>query len=137
MSTDHARSRPLGSSRHGGVRGTADGGPASAVATAVGGAPGGDRPAPGTLDLSLTIGGDAGQGVESSGAGFTKALARSGLHVFSITDYRSRIRGGHNFYQIRVADRPLYSHADPVHVLIALTEETIKIHLDNLAPTRR
>ena len=134
MSTDHARSRPLGSSRHGGVRGTADGGPASAVATAVGGAPGGDRPAPGTLDLSLTIGGDAGQGVESSGAGFTKALARSGLHVFSITDYRSRIRGGHNFYQIRVADRPLYSHADPVHVLIALTEETIKIHLDNLAP---
>ncbi|QBS38192.1 2-oxoacid:acceptor oxidoreductase subunit alpha [Thermaerobacter sp. FW80] len=135
MSTDHARSRALGSSRHGGVRGTADdGAPASAVATAVGGAPGGDRPAPGTLDLSLTIGGDAGQGVESSGAGFTKALARSGLHVFSITDYRSRIRGGHNFYQIRVADRPLYSHADPVHVLIALTEETIKIHLDNLAP---
>ncbi|MFS8640730.1 MAG: 2-oxoacid:acceptor oxidoreductase subunit alpha [Symbiobacteriaceae bacterium] len=87
-----------------------------------------------TVDLSITIGGDAGQGVESSGAGFTRALARSGLHVFSMPDYRSRIRGGHNFYQIRVADRPLYSHADPVHVLIGLTEESIKIHLDNLAP---
>ncbi|HEY8393680.1 MAG TPA: 2-oxoacid:acceptor oxidoreductase family protein, partial [Thermaerobacter sp.] len=91
-------------------------------------------PGTGTVDLSITIGGDAGQGVESSGAGFTRALARSGLHVFSMPDYRSRIRGGHNFYQIRVADRPLYSHADPVHVLIGLTEESIKIHVDNLAP---
>lgn len=33
-------------------------------------------------DVSIRIGGDAGQGVESTGAGFCKALARSGLHVF-------------------------------------------------------
>lgn len=32
--------------------------------------------------LSIRIGGDAGQGIESSGAGFCKALARAGLHVF-------------------------------------------------------
>src|SRR5690606_28894397 len=57
------------------------------------------RPAvPGeTFTLSLTIGGDAGQGVESSGALFTQALARGGWHVFGVPDYRSRIRGGHNF----------------------------------------
>jgi 2-oxoglutarate ferredoxin oxidoreductase subunit alpha len=51
-----------------------------------------------TNDLSIMIGGDAGQGVESSGAGFALALARAGLHVFALQDYRSRIRGGHNFY---------------------------------------
>ena len=62
-----------------------------------------------TNDLSIMIGGDAGQGVESSGAGFALALARAGLHVFALQDYRSRIRGGHNFYQIRVGERPLYS----------------------------
>jgi len=87
-----------------------------------------------TVDLTVTIGGDAGQGIESSGTAFARALMRAGWHIFTMVDYRSRIRGGHNFYQIRVSDRPLYSHSDPVHLLLAMTEETLKIHLDNLAP---
>ncbi len=37
-----------------------------------------------TNDLSIMIGGDAGQGVESSGAGFAQALARAGLHIFAL-----------------------------------------------------
>ncbi|MFQ6117042.1 MAG: 2-oxoacid:acceptor oxidoreductase family protein, partial [Candidatus Bipolaricaulia bacterium] len=65
-------------------------------------------------DLSFKIGGEAGQGVESSGAGFTKALAHGGLHVFAHQEYMSRIRGGHNFFQIRVSDRPLYAQADRI-----------------------
>jgi 2-oxoglutarate ferredoxin oxidoreductase subunit alpha len=85
-----------------------------------------------TNDLSIMIGGDAGQGVESSGAGFALALARAGLHVFALQDYRSRIRGGHNFYQIRVSEQPLYSHRDPVELLLALTPQSIPLHLDNL-----
>jgi 2-oxoglutarate ferredoxin oxidoreductase subunit alpha len=85
-----------------------------------------------TNDLSVMIGGDAGQGVESSGAGFALALARAGLHVFALQDYRSRIRGGHNFYQIRVSEKPVYSHRDPVELLLALTPESIPLHLDNL-----
>lgn len=84
--------------------------------------------------MSITIGGDAGQGIESSGAGFAKALARGGLHVFTLADYRSRIRGGHNFYQVRAATRPVYSHSDPVHVLLAMTEETVKVHLGHVHP---
>lgn len=93
-----------------------------------------DLPEQQVVDISLTIGGDAGQGIESSGAFLTRSLMRAGWHIFSLSDYRSRIRGGHNFYQIRVASRPVYSHRDPVHVLIGMTEETIKIHLENVAP---
>ncbi len=85
-----------------------------------------------TNELTIRIGGAAGDGVESSGAGFCKALARGGLHVFGLPDYYSRIRGGHNFHSIRVSDRPLYSHAEPVHLLLALTEETIPRHQDKL-----
>lgn len=81
-----------------------------------------------TNDMTFKIGGEAGQGVESSGIGFAKALARGGLHVFGLQDYMSRIRGGHNFYQIRVGDRPLYSHTDEVHLLLALQSETIERH---------
>lgn len=86
-----------------------------------------------TNDMSIVIGGDAGQGVESSGAGFGLALARAGLHVFAMQDYRSRIRGGHNFYQIRISEEPRLSHSNPVHLLLALTAETAELHLDQLA----
>lgn len=84
-------------------------------------------------NMTIRIGGEAGDGVESSGAGLCKALARGGLHVFGLPDYYSRIRGGHNFFSIRVSDRPLHSHAEPVHLLLALTEETISRHRDKMA----
>lgn len=85
-------------------------------------------------EISIRIGGDAGQGVESSGAGFCKVLARAGLHVFAAQDYRSRIRGGHNFYQIRAATRPVFAQRTPPDLLVALTAETIDVHLDQLPP---
>lgn len=85
-------------------------------------------------DLSIMIGGDAGQGVESSGGGFCLAMARAGLELFAMQDYRSQIRGGHNFYEIRVGDRPLFSHREPVHLLLALTPESVALHVDSIAP---
>jgi 2-oxoglutarate ferredoxin oxidoreductase subunit alpha len=85
-------------------------------------------------DMTIKIGGAAGQGVESGGAGFAKALAHGGLHVFGLQDYMSRVRGGHNFYQIRVGERPLYSHTDNVHLLIALAPETLRRHSKEVVP---
>ena len=85
-------------------------------------------------DMTFLIGGEAGQGVESSGAGFAKALARGGLRVFVVFDYHSRIRGGHNFATIRVAGRPLWSHRQRVHLVLALTEEAVRVHRDEIVP---
>ena len=82
--------------------------------------------------MTFKMGGEAGQGVESGGASLAKALARSGLHVFGMQGYMSRIRGGHNFYQIRVSDSPLYSHAEDVHLLLAFIPETITRHKDEV-----
>jgi 2-oxoglutarate ferredoxin oxidoreductase subunit alpha len=79
-------------------------------------------------EMTFKIGGEAGQGVESSGAGFAKAFMRAGWHVFGMQDYYSRIRGGHNFYQIRVGDRPVYAHVDSVDLLLALTQEAVDRH---------
>jgi 2-oxoglutarate ferredoxin oxidoreductase subunit alpha len=87
-----------------------------------------------TNDMTFKIGGEAGQGVESGGAGFAKALARSGLHVFGLQDYMSRVRGGHNFYQVRVGEHPLYAQSDAVHLLMALVPETIARHGGEVAP---
>jgi 2-oxoglutarate ferredoxin oxidoreductase subunit alpha len=83
-------------------------------------------------DLTIRIGGEAGMGLESSGAGFAQALTRGGLYTFGIPDYYSRIRGGHNFFSVRVSPQPLYSHAEPIHLLLALDLETVRRHVDEL-----
>ena len=87
-----------------------------------------------TREMTFKIGGEAGQGVESSGAGFAKAFARAGWHVFGTQDYYSRIRGGHNFYQIRVGETPLYSHVESIDLLLALTQEAVDHHCDEVVP---
>ena len=83
-------------------------------------------------NMTIRIGGAAGDGVESSGAGFCKALTRGGLYVHGLPDYYSRIRGGHNFYSVRISDRPVHAHAEPVHLLLALTGETIPRHREQM-----
>ena len=85
-------------------------------------------------DMTLRIGGEAGMGLESSGAGFAQALVRGGLHIFGVPDFYSRIRGGHNFFTLRAAREPLYSIADPVHLLLALDMETIRRHIADVVP---
>ncbi|MFW6082746.1 MAG: 2-oxoacid:acceptor oxidoreductase family protein, partial [Chloroflexota bacterium] len=83
-------------------------------------------------ELTIRIGGEAGMGLESSGAGFAKALTRGGVYAFGLPDYYSRIRGGHNFFSIRVSSEPLVSHAEPVHLVLALDLETIRRHVDDV-----
>lgn len=83
-------------------------------------------------DMSFRIGGEAGQGVESSGAGFAKALTRGGLQVISVSSYYSRIRGGHNFTTVRVSEKPVFAVRDTIELLLALNAETIAQHADKL-----
>ncbi len=87
-----------------------------------------------TNQLTFRIGGQAGQGVESGGAGFAKALARGGLHVFGLPDYMSRVRGGHNFYSVRVAEEPVLGLPADVHLLLALDAATVAQHHEEVIP---
>jgi len=84
-------------------------------------------------NITFKIAGAAGQGVESSGAGFAQALAKGGLHIFGLQDYMSRIRGGLNFYQVRVHEKPLYCHEDAVHILLPLNKEALEAYKDEVA----
>jgi 2-oxoglutarate ferredoxin oxidoreductase subunit alpha len=83
-------------------------------------------------NVTFKIAGAAGQGVESSGAGFVQALARGGLHVFGLQDYMSRIRGGMNFFQIRVHEQSLYCHEDAVHIFLPLSKEALETYQDQV-----
>ena len=85
-----------------------------------------------TNKFQVRFGGEAGQGVESGGAGFARAAVRAGLHIFGLQDYMSRIRGGHNFYQVRVSEQPLWTFDDTLHLLLAFNKETVDLHWKDL-----
>jgi len=83
-------------------------------------------------DLNVMIGGEAGQGVQSLGFILAKSLARGGYHVFADQDYESRIRGGHNFFRVRVSDRQIAALTEEVDILIAMNKESLDLHLGKL-----
>ena len=80
------------------------------------------------VGLNFMVGGEAGQGVQSVGFLLAKVFARGGYHVFADQDYESRIRGGHNFFRVRVSDSKVGAIAEGVDVLIALNMDTIELH---------
>ncbi|KKH91981.1 2-oxoacid:ferredoxin oxidoreductase subunit alpha [Methanosarcina sp. 1.H.T.1A.1] len=80
------------------------------------------------MDYTLRVGGEAGQGLQTIGGALAKIFSRTGYQVFTHQDYMSRIRGGHNFYQIRFSDREVSASRDMVDILLALDLNTIEIH---------
>jgi 2-oxoglutarate ferredoxin oxidoreductase subunit alpha len=82
----------------------------------------------GYLDYSIKIGGEAGQGIQTVGDTLTRYFARIGFQVFTHQDYESRVRGGHNFYQIRISDQPISASRKRIDILIAFDKESITIH---------
>lgn len=86
------------------------------------------------MEFVFNVGGEAGQGVQSLGAVLSRCFSLGGLHVFADQDYESRIRGGHNFFRIRVKDKPVQAIDEATNILIALNQETIDLHRGELAP---
>jgi 2-oxoglutarate ferredoxin oxidoreductase subunit alpha len=83
-------------------------------------------------DFNWAIGGEAGDGIDSTGKIFAQALSRAGRHVFTSKDFASRIRGGYTAYKIRTGVEPVESVVDRLDLLIALTPRTIEENLDEL-----
>jgi 2-oxoglutarate ferredoxin oxidoreductase subunit alpha len=83
-------------------------------------------------DLNWAIGGEAGDGIDSTGKIFAQALSRAGRHVFTSKDFASRIRGGYTAYKVRTSVDRIESVVDRLDILIALTERTIDENLDEL-----
>ena len=84
--------------------------------------------------FNLCIGGPAGYGIETMAGIFEKILQRDGFYVFSMRDFMSRIRGGHNFAQVRFGTEPLAAHIDLLDILIAFDLTTYEQHKARLKP---
>ena len=70
-----------------------------------------------TEELIIMVAGAAGQGMQTIGFILGKVFVRGGCEVFANQDNESRIRGGHNFFQIRVSQKPVRAPSMPLHRL--------------------
>ena len=87
------------------------------------------------MKYNIVIGGAAGQGVKTLSKSLTKILKHHGYYTFTNTIYMSRIRGGHNYFQIRFSDQPIYTHEKEADLIVALNSETYMLHRTELKNT--
>src|SRR5438309_2238746 len=83
-------------------------------------------------ELIIGIGGAAGDGVASAGNTLALAAGRQGLAVYAYNSYQSVIRGGHSWLRLRISGRKPINHGDQVDGLIALNQDTLDRHLQEL-----
>jgi len=76
-------------------------------------------------EVVILVGGEAGQGLVTVGTLLSKAFVRAGYDVCVTQGYQSRIRGGHNTYELRAAVHDIAAPADEVDFLVALDETTL------------
>jgi len=86
------------------------------------------------VDITVKIGGEAGQGIQTVGDLLTLVCNEAGLYVMAINDFESRIRGGQSFFQIRISDKPVYAPHHRVNLIVALNQRTYDSYKDELVP---
>ncbi|MDY6904878.1 MAG: 2-oxoacid:acceptor oxidoreductase subunit alpha [Thermodesulfobacteriota bacterium] len=79
-------------------------------------------------DITILIGGEAGQGIQTVGDLLVRVCQKAGLYIYAINDFESRIRGGHSFFQLRISNKPVHAPSRDIHLLVAMTGETYEIH---------
>jgi 2-oxoglutarate ferredoxin oxidoreductase subunit alpha len=85
------------------------------------------------MEFNVLIAGEAGQGAFSVELELTEILVKLNYHFFATKNYMSRIRGGHNFHMIRIADHPVHALSGRTwDMVVALDGETERRHKPNL-----
>lgn len=82
--------------------------------------------------LSWKVGGQQGEGIESTGEIFSTAMNRLGYHLYGYRHFSSRIKGGHTNNKITVRPTPVQVIADDLDILVAFDQETIDVNYKEL-----
>lgn len=82
--------------------------------------------------LSWKVGGQQGEGIESTGEIFAIALNRLGYYLYGYRHFSSRIKGGHTNNKIRVSTTEIRTISDDLDILVAFDQETINVNYKEL-----
>ncbi|WP_105992927.1 2-oxoacid:acceptor oxidoreductase subunit alpha [Staphylococcus simulans] len=78
--------------------------------------------------VSWKVGGQQGEGIESTGEIFATAMNREGYYLYGYRHFSSRIKGGHTNNKIRVSNTPVHAISDDLDILVAFDQETIEVN---------
>lgn len=76
-------------------------------------------------DVSCVLCGAAGQGIQTIENILPPLMKLSGYHVFATKEYMSRVRGGSNSTEIRIASRRVSAYVDRMDILVPLDPDAI------------
>ncbi|RIV26141.1 2-oxoacid:acceptor oxidoreductase subunit alpha [Alicyclobacillaceae bacterium I2511] len=75
--------------------------------------------------LAWKIGGDQGEGIDSTGDVLARVANHMGYYVYGYKHFSSRIKGGHTNYKVRIATTRVEATTRHTDILVALNQETI------------
>lgn len=82
--------------------------------------------------LSWKVGGQQGEGIESTGEIFSMAMNRLGYFLYGYRHFSSRIKGGHTNNKITVRATEVRAITDDLDILVAFDQETIDVNYQEL-----
>jgi 2-oxoglutarate ferredoxin oxidoreductase subunit alpha len=83
-------------------------------------------------EISILVGGKAGDGIRQAGHVIARLLNQIGYRIFFYDDYPSLIRGGHNFSIIRASEKRIVAHKETVDIIVALNQDGVNHHKHRL-----
>ncbi len=83
-------------------------------------------------DFTVRLGAAAGDGIQSAGEIVARILSRSGIYIYTYNGNQSVVRGGHTWFHIHAANKPVYSMGYGIDYLIALTQLAMDEHADSV-----
>jgi 2-oxoglutarate ferredoxin oxidoreductase subunit alpha len=76
-------------------------------------------------EVSLVFGGEAGQGLQMMGQLLARGLSRGGWHVFAMSEFMSRIRGGSNSLTLRASLEPVQAWKQGIDLCLVLDADAL------------
>lgn len=85
-------------------------------------------------EITLVLGGEAGQGIQTVEQILLWAFKMTGFNVCATKEYMSRVRGGQNSTQIRVSNQRVSAFREHTDLLVALSPGALEHLQDRVSP---
>jgi len=82
------------------------------------------------VDISIFIGGQAGEGIKRGAMLIGKVFNRYGYHIFIMNDYGSIIKGGTDYSEVRISTEEIYTSYNKFDYMFAFHMDVFNMYKD-------
>lgn len=77
-------------------------------------------------EITLVLGGEAGQGLQTIAKILARMFLNGGLHIFAVSEFMSRIRGGSNSVTLRASHRPVRALVQKIDLCVLFDKDALQ-----------